>query len=314
MALDQFALARQRAQQRSLEDSQRQGDALKRRFAALGTLDSGAQLKIEQNANDASARNLEDANAGIDAAETQEKSRKQELQDNRDFSRSERMGSQQFASTEAGKGRQFATSERLGGQAYGSGEAMKGRQFATSERLGGQQYSSGEAALGRGFQTSERLGSQNFAGGQAAMQRRYATSEREAGQDFGRSERLSSQSFGADQARNARDFQSNERQQSQTYASGEKGKDREFAQGQFDKTFAEEQYVNRENIRQNDKQMAQNAKGPLGDFGNISLGDGNMGPSGWDVIGGGQYKRYYEGGKKAYSWVSNKGFGDTVFS
>ncbi len=228
MALDQFALARQRAQQGANESTQRQKDALQRRFASLGNLDSGVAMKMEQQAETESRRQLDDVNAGIDAAEQAESARKQEVKEGRDFSRSERLGSQEFAS-----------GERLGSQGFASGEALKGRQFSTAERLGSQGFAAGEALKGRQYSTSERVAGQKYASGEAKAGRDFSAAERRAGQNFNHSERIGSQQF----------------------SQFERGRDRDVATDQFDRTLEEEKFVNRSNIAQNAQQANENSKG-----------------------------------------------------
>ena len=172
-----FELARKRASQQEGAALQGQKDAIARRSAQLGGGPSGAMIKQEALAADASQKRLGDVNEGINAQEQAEAMRVREIQEGRQFQTSERLGSQEFASGEAGKQRTFTTGERLGGQDFAAGEAGKQRTFATGERIGGQE----------------------FVAGQSAIQRAYGTSEREAGQTYGTSEREASQMFSGGQ-------------------------------------------------------------------------------------------------------------------
>lgn len=156
----QFDLARKRAADQSATNLQARKDALARRFASLGNLDSGARLKQEQIAEDEESKNLTQANEGINAQQQQEMQRRAEIQQG-----------QEFQSGEAEKARLFAKGEREAGQLFSSGEAEKGRKFTTSERLGGQDFAAGQAGLGRQFATSEREAGQKFAAGESALSR-----------------------------------------------------------------------------------------------------------------------------------------------
>lgn len=113
------------------------------------------------------------------------------------FQKSEREGSQGFASAEASLGRKFTTEERTaiqafqkaereGSQVYASAEASLGRKFTTEERVGIQAY-----------QTAEREGAQDFASAEALLGRKFTTAEREAIQNYQTTERLSVQDFTA---------------------------------------------------------------------------------------------------------------------
>lgn len=160
MALDQFALARQRAQQDANTQQQRNQDALKRRFAQLGNLNSGAQMKLERQAQTDVAKNLQSANETIDAQEQADFRRKDEIKQAQEFQRGERIGGQDFSAGQAALQRAYLTGEREAGQT-----------FARGERLGGQDFASQQAAVQREFQVGERVAGQNFASGQAKLDR-----------------------------------------------------------------------------------------------------------------------------------------------
>lgn len=156
----QFDLARKRAEQRANSEQQQQDDALKRRFAAMGNLNSGAYVKQQSIQADEASKRKADVMEGIDVAESQEAQRQREVQEGRDFARSERLGSQDFSAGQAVLQRQFQTGERLGSQDFASGQSALQRQFQTSERLGSQTFASGE-----------REASQNWQGGQNDLNR-----------------------------------------------------------------------------------------------------------------------------------------------
>lgn len=129
----QFDLARKRAKDQSDVDLQARKDALQRRFASLGNLDSGAQLKQEELAvNDASS-NLTNANEGINAQQQAEIGRRKEVIQGQNFQTSEREAGQNFVSGEATKQRDYGTSERLASEKYGTSERVSGQDFASSE-------------------------------------------------------------------------------------------------------------------------------------------------------------------------------------
>lgn len=142
----QFDVARKRVAQQSASNMQAKKDALSRRFSDLGNLDSGARVKIEQNAMDEENRNAANANEGIDAQQQAEMGRRREI-----------LQGQQFASGEREAGQQFATGERQGSQQFAGEQAAMQRQYATSERLGGQEFAAGENKLSRD-QQGEQFG------------------------------------------------------------------------------------------------------------------------------------------------------------
>lgn len=127
MAINQFDYARQRSQQRNKAQVQEAQDAIKRRFAAMGGLNSGAYFKQNEKLEEQGARQLGDEMQGIEAAENQEKLRQQEIKEQRDFARAEREASQAFA-----------RAERESGQGFASEQAKLQREFAKTEREAGQ--------------------------------------------------------------------------------------------------------------------------------------------------------------------------------
>lgn len=63
---------RRRAQQNTVQQQQVQGDALKRRFAAIGNLNSGAFIKAQNQVQQAAAEQGNQAMRDIDAQQSQE--------------------------------------------------------------------------------------------------------------------------------------------------------------------------------------------------------------------------------------------------
>lgn len=84
-----------------------------------------------------------------------------EAQAGRDFQRSERLGSQQFASGESALQRRFQTSERLGSQDFARGERLGSQDFTHSERLGAQDFQQGQ--FDRTFDEQVRQSDRDFA-------------------------------------------------------------------------------------------------------------------------------------------------------
>lgn len=131
--LPEFEAMKRRTQQRFQAQGQQQQDALKRRAAAMGTLNSGAYLKQSQNAAEANTQQQEEAMQTVDAGQQAELRRMKEIQEGREFQKGEREASQGFAS-----------SERAASQGFASAEALKQREFAA-----------GESKLGRDLQADQ---------------------------------------------------------------------------------------------------------------------------------------------------------------
>lgn len=84
MTANKYDIAKQQATERANQASQQQDDAIKRKFASLGTFNSGAALKQQQIAADNNNRAKEQSLSSIDAAQADEESQKsfqREMQD-----------------------------------------------------------------------------------------------------------------------------------------------------------------------------------------------------------------------------------------
>lgn len=127
--LDQFSLARKRAQQRTTAETQEQKQALKRRFASMGGLGTGASIKAEQQAEQAGSERLQGAMEGIDVAQAQEAQRQKEIEQAREFQKSEREAAQKYASEESALGREFAKTERIESQSFADAQRLAAEQF-----------------------------------------------------------------------------------------------------------------------------------------------------------------------------------------
>ena len=132
--LPEFAMQRQKVEQRVNADTQGQQDAMQRRFAAQGMLNSGAAIKQGNIVANQGTQNKMDAIAGVDAAEMGEQQRRQEIQDNRDFMSNESKLGRDFAGSESALGRAFAASESK------AGRDLQGSQFDRTFKQSGDQF------------------------------------------------------------------------------------------------------------------------------------------------------------------------------
>ena len=162
----QFEILRKRAKQAANTATQQEREGLQRRFAALGQVGSGAQIRAESQAYQRGAERLQKAEESVGLAELSERQRRQDISEQRNFQTAERLAGQKFSSEQAGLQRQFAqqlqeaqrkyaTGERLSSQEFAALQASKGREYATGERLGSQEFASQEANLGREYQTQQ---------------------------------------------------------------------------------------------------------------------------------------------------------------
>ncbi len=116
--LPEFENMRRKVASRTDADAQGQQDALKRRFASMGNLNSGAAIKTQQLATTDAARVREDALSDVNAQEAAAQRQIADAQTQRDF-----------ASSEAEKQRAYGTAEREGSQGFSSGQAQIQRDF-----------------------------------------------------------------------------------------------------------------------------------------------------------------------------------------
>lgn len=124
-----FALQRKRAEQSLNSQGQLQNDAIQRRFAAMGGLNSGAYIKAQETARQEADQNRQSAMESIDTAEAADVARQKEILSGREFQRAERLGSQDFSRQEREGSQKFAHMERLDSQNFTAGEAAKMREF-----------------------------------------------------------------------------------------------------------------------------------------------------------------------------------------
>jgi hypothetical protein len=132
--LPEFALQRKKVEQRINADTQGQQDALQRRFAAQGMLNSGAAIKQQGIVANQAQQTREDALAGVDAAEIGEMQRRQEIQDNRDFAANEAKLGREFQASESSLGRALQASQ------FDRNFAQQGSQFDRNFRFQNKQF------------------------------------------------------------------------------------------------------------------------------------------------------------------------------
>jgi hypothetical protein len=114
--LKEYDAMRARVGQRVGADTQQQQDAMQRRFAAQGGLNSGAAIKQQQLVAESGVQQREQAIEGVDAQETAERRRLQEAE-----------AQKEYQSQEAETGRQFAAGESKLGRDFTAGESKLGR-------------------------------------------------------------------------------------------------------------------------------------------------------------------------------------------
>jgi hypothetical protein len=105
--LPEFDPIRRRLQNQFSRQRQASGDALTRRFASQGMLNSGAFSKMQQEQERELAQSEADAMGQVDFQEAQEAQRRREIAEGRGFQTSEREAAQKYG-----------TSEREGSQAF----------------------------------------------------------------------------------------------------------------------------------------------------------------------------------------------------
>lgn len=190
MAVDQanldkrYDVIKQRLESQARAGAQEKDDAIKRRFAAMGNLGSGAYVKTAQNAQNETQKNILEAGQNVDMQKEAELQRLTEVDEGRKYATSERVAGQGFQESMLGKQQAYGTSERIAGQGFQEGILGKQQSFAatqadiqrkygTSEREAGQLYASGERRAAEKYNTSERLAAQGFSKEMTEKQRAW---------------------------------------------------------------------------------------------------------------------------------------------
>lgn len=149
--LDEFEILRRKQKQQTNAESQVAGEGIRRRFAALGSLSSGAAIKQEQLAKEAVARRGQEALGTIDIAQAQQN----RLQKEADTQRA-------FQAEQAGLGREHITGERVGSQSFGAEQAQIARGAAAGESALERQSREAEQARNRTAQSYESSQDRKF--------------------------------------------------------------------------------------------------------------------------------------------------------
>jgi len=138
-----FQLEEQRLRQRESQRADEQKKALKRQFASLGALGSGAQIKVGQQAEQAAASRLESGLQGLQSQRLGVEEQREAEQRQRDFASEQARLGRELTSEQARLGREFQSSERSAAQDFASEQARLGREFTSTERLGAQEFQKG---------------------------------------------------------------------------------------------------------------------------------------------------------------------------
>ena len=199
----------QRQQAASTEAGNLQGqkDALARRAAALGNAPGGAFVKAEQQTGNDSAQRLQQANAGIDAAQNAELRGVKMTQLGQQFTTSERQGSEAHADT--AQAATFAHEDTSQGTGIQAAKEQQATGIASQEKMAAAQIEAQKTMQDKGITAQSTLQDRQLAAqevmqktgidAQAAMQMVGITAQKDM-QD-------TQQKFQADQAQKDRDMQ-----------------------------------------------------------------------------------------------------------
>lgn len=150
-ALPEFEFLRKRLGESYRQQSQEAEDALQRRFAAMGALNSGAyqkQAELQaQRGRESYASQLE----GLGVQEAQARRGLQQIEEERKFRSDEALKGRKFAADEASRGRKFAYDEAGRNRVFQSGEAAIGRKAAARESYNNRIFQSEQADLQRQY-------------------------------------------------------------------------------------------------------------------------------------------------------------------
>jgi ATP-dependent Lon protease len=163
--LKEFDVLRSQARQRARTTGQQAQDALKRRFASIGGLGSGALIKQQQEAIRAEGQQSEQAQQAIDAAEAQEVRRRDETAIERAF-REKQFGAQQEQFQKQLETRQEQFEKQFGAQEQQRQfqRDLATEQFGLDKKFKEQQLTQQEQQfeLDRQTQLMNRLVAANF--------------------------------------------------------------------------------------------------------------------------------------------------------
>lgn len=135
-----YDIIKQRMMDQAGQGETENKEAVAREFARRGLANSGAAIKMQQQAADQFAQRKDQAAQTAELAKAEDESRRLETE----------------------QARAYQTSERLGSQAYGSKEAALQRLFGATEAEKQRGFMASESALGRQFQSAEAASQRNF--------------------------------------------------------------------------------------------------------------------------------------------------------
>jgi hypothetical protein len=109
--LPEYDKLKQQTAQRFNAQAQQQGNALKRKLASIGNLNSGAAIKQQEKINTDVGQQQEAALSNIDTQQAQELQRRKEIEDARNFEAAQAQKGMDFSAQQAALGRDFTASE-----------------------------------------------------------------------------------------------------------------------------------------------------------------------------------------------------------
>ena len=138
-----FDILKQKAGQDIRQQTQEAQEGMKRQFARLGGIGTGAFTKQQRLTQEAGAKRLGEAQQNIEFQRLGELQRQQDIKEARAFQTAEREAGQTFAAEQLGRQQEFARAERLGAQEFGASQAELQRKFASGERVAAQEFQRG---------------------------------------------------------------------------------------------------------------------------------------------------------------------------
>ena|SRR3990167_3720882 len=150
--LPEYDIARNRISQQQNAQRDEAQDALTRRYARLGGLNSGSYIKQAQLQDNSLNQQRNDALQEVDLSEAGALRQQAEIEAGRKYQTSEREAGQLYGTREREGSQGFAQGQMERAQLYGTREREAGQAYGTREREGAQGFASGEAEKGRGFQ------------------------------------------------------------------------------------------------------------------------------------------------------------------
>jgi hypothetical protein len=134
-----FQMAGQQLKRQESQREQQEKEALKRRFAATGSLGSGASIKAEGLVGEASSKRLAEGRQQVEMAKLGEQARQEEIASQRKYATSERLGGQEFQGSQRQSDRDLTVSEGLAGRTSVAEQNRLNRELTASEALKGRE-------------------------------------------------------------------------------------------------------------------------------------------------------------------------------